>query len=160
MNYLVTKSLKFDQPNLNGPIIQPIQSNVEDLEKSGDVVMVSYGGHDIVVLNENLRRHGLNSRLNAAVFKYVDFKMYLQKEFRGYFRKKEFFPRKDIRFVGLKALVKKFSSISSTIRFHNALDDCIALKKVCMKLHQKRGSGEREYSQWLTKTGTIYLRFE
>ena len=148
LNYLVTKSLKFVQPNLIVPIIQPIQSNVEDLEKSGDVVMVSYGGRDIVVLDENLRRHGLTCRLNAAVFKYVDFRMYLQKEFGT----KISGLSKDIRSVGLQDLVKKISSISGTIRFHNALDDCIALKKVCMKFHQKRRIGEREYSEWLTKT--------
>jgi hypothetical protein len=114
-------------------------------EQARDIVLVSHGNSDILMLHWNFTRLDLQERLYRVVSHFVDFQDYLQVHF------------KDMGKLGMQALVKTFCQ-GEAFRLHCADEDARALQSVCSNLHQMRGICEREYTRNLARMRRVALK--
>ena len=118
---------------------------LEDVGEGSDLMMISHGNADILVLDRNLARYDLDNRLYSIVSKYVDFQKYLAVNF------------KDISHLSLLELVKIFCN-DQIFRLHCADEDSKALMSVFTNMHQMRGVSSSDYMKNLDKLKKVYIK--
>jgi len=118
---------------------------LEDISNGSEVLMVSHGNADILVLDRNFARFDLDQRLYQIVTKYVDFQKYLA----AYFQ--------DISRLSLLELVKIFCN-DQIFRLHCADEDSKALMSVFSNMHQMRGVSSQTYMRNIDKLKKVYVK--
>jgi len=119
---------------------------LEDIGKERDVILVSHGNADILVLDRNFARFDLQERLYRVVAQFVDFQDYIQVHFTDVSSK-----------MALRELVKIFCK-GQNFRLHCADEDARALQAVCRNLHHMRGVTPAEYSRNMSRMRRIALK--
>ena len=112
---------------------------LEEIGEGKEVVMVSHGSEDILVLDRNLARYDLQARLYSLVSHLVDFQEYLTNHFTDMKGR-----------AGLDMLVNCYLK-GSQYRLHCADDDARALEAVCKAVHSVRGIPEADYAMDMLK---------
>jgi len=111
-----------------------------------NLILVSHGNADILVLDRNFSKFDLEEELYALVHKFIDFQEYLATHF------------KDISSgMGLKQLLSTFCP-DQNFRFHCADEDSLALQQVFLSLHSGRGIPTPEYLANLSSMRNINMR--
>jgi len=119
---------------------------LEEVSEGGEVMMISHGNADILILDRNFSRYDLESRLYRSVSKYIDFQEYLAVHFKDISSR-----------MSLKDLVSIFCKHQG-FRLHCADEDSRALKHVFMNLHHMRGVHKSEYERNLGRMRKIYMK--
>ena len=107
---------------------------LEEIGEGKEVVLVSHGSEDILVLDRNLARYDLQTRLYSLISHLVDFQEYLTNHFTDMKGR-----------AGLDMLVNCYLK-GSQYRLHCADDDARALEAVCRAVHSVRGITEADYA--------------
>jgi len=118
---------------------------LEEVSEGCTVFMVSHGNADILVLDRNLARFGLDRRLYKVVTKYLDFQKYLSEHF------------KDISHLSLSQLVNIFCN-DQIFRLHCADEDSKALMSVFSNMHGMRGVEPADFMKKMEKMKKVYLK--
>jgi len=119
---------------------------LDDVSEGENIMMVSHGNADILVLDRNFSKFDLEERLYKHVSKYIDFQEYLAVHFKDISSR-----------MSLKDLVEIFCK-NQGYRLHCADEDSKALKQVFTNLHQMRGVEKETYEKNLGKMRKIYLK--
>ena len=112
---------------------------LEEIGEGKEVVLVSHGSEDILVLDRNLARYDLQARLYSLISHLVDFQEYLTNHFTDMKGR-----------AGLDMLVNCYLK-GSQYRLHCADDDARALEAVCKAVHSVRGITEADYAMDMLK---------
>jgi len=119
---------------------------LEIVSEGGNVMMISHGNADILVLDRNFSKFDLEERLYKYVSKYIDFQEYLAVHFKDISSR-----------MSLKDLVGIFCK-DQGFRLHCADEDSRALKHVFMNLHHMRGVDRNTFEKNLGKMRRIYMK--
>jgi len=119
---------------------------LEVVSEGGEVMMISHGNADILILDRNFSKYDLEGRLYKFVSKYVDFQEYLAVHFKDISSR-----------MSLKDLVGIFCKHQG-FRLHCADEDSRALKHVFTNLHHMRGVDRSDYERNLGRMRKIYMK--
>lgn len=119
---------------------------LEEVSEGDQVIMISHGNADILILDRNFSKFDLEDELYRFVKKYVDFQEYLSEYFKDISSR-----------MSLKDLVGIFCKHQG-YRLHCADEDSRALKHVFMNLHQMRGVDKSVYERNLSNMRKLYMK--
>ena len=119
---------------------------LEEIGAGRELVLVSHGNADILVLDRNLARYHLQERLYSAVSHFVDFQDYVQVHFKDVSSR-----------MALRELVKIFCA-GRNFRLHCADEDARALQCVCWSLHSMRGVPPAQYNSNIARMRRISIK--